>query len=620
MPESEYYNKEQYKYYQKVNFKEFYEISKWIFKIVFSVNPFVATVSLVFSLIDNFQQLINSFILAKIIDTMVNIASSPEAAISDIYPALGLLIGINLIIISLNFVQIYSERVLRRTAQIKLNVLLYTKIHSLGIQSLENPEVNNKINRSSSFMYNCIRYFNQLSNIFNSIGGIVATAAIVFSFAPVVIPIYLILSIPKFFIDRKYRGLAWKLDLDTTEEDRKSSFTMFNLRDTKPLQDIFINNAFNFFDKKFQDFQIWYSKKALVIDKKWNFFNGLTDLVSNLGLFIGLVYIFAGFIKRTVSVGTVYFQINTLQNLSTNITRLMVNLNNLSDFAIRMKDVHQLFQLEPEFKEGKIKMKELEKGPDIEFKDINFKYPRTNKYVIKNFNLKIKSGEKIALVGPNGAGKTTLVKLISRMYQTPEGDVLINGTDIDDINSYSLHKNLAVLFQDFSTYSQFTVKENIYVGRSQKPLDENKIIKAAKSAEAFEFIQEMPDKFDQVLSEKFSGGIKPSTGQWQKIVIARFFYRNAPLVIFDEPTASIDAESEYNIFNRIYKYFEGKTVIIISHRYSTVRNADRIIVLDNGSIVEEGSHDELMKKNGKYAKSFLLQAAGYKTEPITSIS
>jgi ABC-type multidrug transport system fused ATPase/permease subunit len=244
-------------------------------------------------------------------------------------------------------------------------------------------------------------------------------------------------------------------------------------------------------------------------------------------------------------------------------------------------------------------------------KNIHFSYPNSDKVVFKDFSLNIKSGEKVAIVGHNGAGKTTLVKLLCRIYQPTSGSIEINGQNLHGLKIDSWYKNIGVLFQEFNTYPQLTVKENIWIGNSSEPMDEVAVHLAAKSADALPFIEEYPNKFDQILSEKFKGGIRPSTGQWQKLAIARFFYRNAPLVIFDEPTASIDAISEYNIFNKIYSFFKDKTVIIISHRFSTVRNADRIIVLEHGEIIEEGTHNFLMSNNGYYAKAFNLQARGY---------
>ncbi len=270
-----------------------------------------------------------------------------------------------------------------------------------------------------------------------------------------------------------------------------------------------------------------------------------------------------------------------------------------------------VFNTEPMYPDGSIEMPRVTTGPYVLFRNVCFKYPNSEKTVINNINLHIKPGEKVAIVGANGAGKTTLVKLLTRFYQTTSGEVLVNGMNVNDIKISTLYKNTGVLFQDYNNYPQLTVKENIYIGRSDEPIDEIAIRLAAQHADALNFIEEYPNKFDQILSEKYKGGIRPSTGQWQKLAIARFFYRNAPLVIFDEPTASIDAVSEYNIFNRIYEFFENKTVIIISHRFSTVRNADRIVVMDKGIIIEEGTHEYLMSINGKYAEAFILQAKGY---------
>ena len=210
------------------------------------------------------------------------------------------------------------------------------------------------------------------------------------------------------------------------------------------------------------------------------------------------------------------------------------------------------------------------------------------------------------------SGKTTLIKLISKIYNNYDGEILINNIDLKKVTKDSYYKNLGVLFQEFNTYPQLSVEENIIIGDTNKKQQDESIKDAAKKADATSFINDYEKKFKQLLMPNIKNGIRPSWGQWQKIAIARFFYRDAPLVIFDEPTAAIDAVSEYKIFNRIYKFFKGKTVILISHRFSTVRNADKIIVLDKGKIAEVGNHDELIKNNGVYAHSFNLQAEGYK--------
>ena len=265
----------------------------------------------------------------------------------------------------------------------------------------------------------------------------------------------------------------------------------------------------------------------------------------------------------------------------------------------------------PEEEDGHEHFEELSDGPEIKIQDVNFSYPGSDRVVLKGLNLEIKSGEKVAIVGHNGAGKTTLIKLILRFYKPQSGEIFINNKNLNDLMIKDYYKNVSALFQEYNTYSNLTLEENITIGKQKKKHSKDEIRKAAEYADVSDFVSDYKDGYKQILSERYKGGTRPSTGQWQKIAIARFFYRNSPLVIFDEPTAAIDAKSEAKIFNKIYSFFKNKTVIIISHRFSTVRNADRIIVVSKGKIIEQGSHEELMKLKGKYAEAFKLQAEGY---------
>jgi len=249
--------------------------------------------------------------------------------------------------------------------------------------------------------------------------------------------------------------------------------------------------------------------------------------------------------------------------------------------------------------------------PIIEFKNVSFRYPNTERLILDNFDLRIVSGEKIALVGENGAGKTTLIKLLLRFYDVVEGEILIDGVNIKDVDLAQWHKQIGALFQDFIKY-QFTFKENVYFGDLTHGMEEKMLREAIEKSGADKYLDTLPDKYDQVLGKMFEGGIDLSGGQWQKLALARAFYRNAPVLILDEPTSAIDAKAEYEIFQNVQKLQKDKTVIIISHRFSTVRNADRILVLDEGRIIEEGDHEKLMKKKGLYAELFNLQAQGYK--------
>ncbi len=249
--------------------------------------------------------------------------------------------------------------------------------------------------------------------------------------------------------------------------------------------------------------------------------------------------------------------------------------------------------------------------PVIDFKNVTFRYPKTERDILRNFNFTLNPGEKLALVGENGAGKTTIIKLLLRFYDVIEGEILINGVNIKSLSLEEWHKNVGALFQDFIKY-QFTFKENVYFGNLEEKNNEELLRDAIAKSGADKYIDTLPKNIDQIVGKMFDNGVDLSGGQWQKLALARAFFRNAPILILDEPTSAIDAKAEYEIFQNVQKLQKDKTVLIISHRFSTVRNADRILVLDDGEIIEEGNHEKLMKKKGLYAELFNIQAQGYK--------
>jgi len=259
--------------------------------------------------------------------------------------------------------------------------------------------------------------------------------------------------------------------------------------------------------------------------------------------------------------------------------------------------------------EGEIKL-DNKSVPKIEFKNVSFKYPGSDRFVFENINLIINSSEEIAIVGENGAGKSTLIKLLCCFYYPTSGTILIDGIDSRKVNLKSWYRHLAFLTQEFNNFNNMTLAENVTIGDPNKKIKRKNILNALENADA-RFWKKYKRGIETPMSQRY-GGEEPSWGQWQKISIARIFYRNSSVMILDEPTASIDALSESKIFDKLYSEVKNKTLIIVSHRFSTVRNAQRIIVLSKGKIAEQGSHEELLAiKNGIYAKSFKLQAKGY---------
>ena len=286
--------------------------------------------------------------------------------------------------------------------------------------------------------------------------------------------------------------------------------------------------------------------------------------------------------------------------------------SSIAESALYLQDLFDFFNLEPEIvsKPNPIAFpKPVREG--FVFENVSFHYPNREDWVLREVSFQLGPREKLALVGENGAGKTTLVKLLTRLYDPSEGRILLDGKDLRDYDLSQLRHAVGVIFQDFVRY-HLNASENIAVGRIEALDDHQRIVKAARRSLAERVIERLPDGYQQRIGRWFRQGTNLSGGEWQKIALARAYMRDAELLILDEPTAALDARAEHQIFSRFVELTEGKCAVLISHRFSTVRMADRILVLHEGSLLEDGSHDELLKKGGHYAELFSLQASGYR--------
>lgn len=594
-----------------LSFLEFLSTLKWLVTFIFRLSPSVTVFAAIIKILLDLGPLVDAYIFARLLDGIIKIASVPNSSPNQIVPLLGVLLFYNLAFAGLNYAYMYFQSATSEYVALKSPSVFYKKIHSLGIQTLENPEVVNKIQRAREIMGMTAGDYDRTIGFFSRIITLIFAALIIFKTMPFIAFVIFAAMMPEMFSNRIHMRKTWRLYRDETENKRKAFWASASLSESANLQEITITSAYGYLSGVFRRFADRYLAANLKIIKSWQlfgfFFGSMTSIVSIFGYFIILKKLFNGLI----SVGSVTFQMRSLDIFIGNFLKTANNFTSLYERCVRINELKSIFEMNPAIEDGHINFSEIDKPPLIQFSDVDFKYPNSDKYVIKDLNLEIKPGEKIAIVGENGAGKTTLVKLLCHFYRVNNGTVSLNEININDIAIDGWYKNLSVLFQEYNHYSYLTLKENIYLGASYLPLDMDKIKLSAQKANVDGFVSNYKNGYDQVLSEKFKDGIRPSSGQWQKIAIARFFYRNSPVVIFDEPTASIDAVSESEIFGRIYDFFKDKTVIIISHRFSTVRNADKIYVLEKGGIIESGSHKELMKLKGKYYKAFNIQAEGY---------
>lgn len=487
------------------------------------------------------------------------------------------------------------------------------KISSLDLATIENKkfhDLNQKINDRS------IQSLQSLSSwFFVNFGNFIrlVTASVVFltfDFRLVVLAVVAVL--PAFFIEKNLAKETFELWDNQVENRKIVNWKTSHFLNVKKLTELKLIGKTAFYSDKIYNFQKKFNEDNDRLEYKTFKLKLLGEIVFTICFVLSMFLIIQLAITGQIGVGTMLFvhsSFSAFQGAASNILRSLGRIREHIKFSI---GYFELLNLKPVINEEEGDSFNYKEAENIKFNNVNFVYPETDVVVLKNINLDIKKYERIAIVGENGASKTTLTKLISKMYLPTSGEILIGDKNIKDIKTLDWQKSLSVMTQDYVTYSD-TIGEQIAYGANEEPgkVSKAKIKESARRAHALEFIEKLPKKFDNIPERAFTDGVELSRGQNQKIALARFLLRDSKVLILDEPTSAIDAIAESKIFNELFEEERNRTIIIISHRFNTVKRADRIIVLDHGKIVEEGTHEELIKNNGKYAEMYNAQAKEY---------
>jgi ATP-binding cassette subfamily B protein len=338
----------------------------------------------------------------------------------------------------------------------------------------------------------------------------------------------------------------------------------------------------------------------------------LLSIIGTAGYYSAYVFVIWRTVQGIITIGSLTFLAGAIQQASSNIQQIFSTVSGIADQALFLTDLIAFFEMQPTIRSKPNALSAphpIRRG--FEFRNVSFRYPGSDRMILNRLNFDFHTGERIALIGENGQGKTTIVKLITRLYDPVEGQVLLDGIDLREYDLDDLYREIGVIFQDFMRY-EMTAGENIAVGKIEE-MDNLRLLQlSARKSMADEVIGRLGGRYDQMLGRRFEGGVDLSGGEWQKVALARAYLRDAQVLILDEPTAALDARSEFEVFQRFAELTTGKMALFISHRFSTVRMADRIIVLENGSIAEDGNHETLTHLGGRYAEMFELQAASYR--------
>ncbi len=443
-------------------------------------------------------------------------------------------------------------------------------------------------------------------------GGLVA-------FQPWLLGLLLLAVVPAFLGESHFNERSYSLSHSWTPERRELDYLRQTGASDETAKEVKIFGLSDFLMGRFRELsdQFYRQNKSLALRRAgWG---TVFAAVGAAGYYGAYVYIIARAVGGQISVGQLTFLAGSFARLRALLEGILSRFSSVADGALYLQDFFDFFALQPRIvrpRPGTPAAAQLRPFPrpiqhGFQFEKVGFQYKNGTKWAIRNLSFELRAGEKLALVGENGAGKTTLVKLLARLYDPTEGRILLDGYDLRDYDPAELRAEIGVIFQDFVRF-QLPAGQNLAVGRIEERQNQLRIESAAQQSLADTVIAKLPGGYEQMIGRRFAGGVDLSGGEWQKIALGRAYMRDAQLLILDEPTAALDARAEYEVFQRFNELTRGKTAVLISHRFSTVRMADRILVIENGQFVEIGAHDELLAKGGRYAELFRLQAAGYR--------
>lgn len=586
-------------------------------RLVWSTSPLFTILLGLLSVLQGFTPAASVWITKLVIDGVVRAIMIHST--SPVWLPVGLQLGILLLTSLLSTLSNIVQQLLQELVSNKVQLLILEKANTLDLAFFENPEFYDKLRQASDqSSYQPVSMISQTFDLFRTLVTLFTMIFLLLQLAWWLAIIAVVIPIPAFISSTRYGWRGYQRMRRQSPERRLMSYFNSLLTTDTYNKEVKLFTLGNFFIERFKRLamKFYEENKALLVRRYLTNFlwTGLTG-AANTAIYL---YVALQAVAGRITLGGLSLYTQTAIQAGQSFQGL---LNGISSTYENNLYINTLF----EFLEYKPKIVSPEhpqpiapmpgvKSLDIEFRNVSFTYAGKDpvtQAALKNVSFTIKAGEAIALVGRNGAGKTTIVKLLTRLYDPDEGEILIGGRNIKEYELNELREQVGVIFQDYVTY-YMNAHDNIGVGRITEIEDRELVTGAARKSGANAVIERLPEGYDTMLGRWFNNGTQLSGGEWQKVALARAFMRNAGVLILDEPTSSLDAQAEYEVFKHFRVLTEGKTAIFISHRFSTVRLADRIFVIENGSIIEKGSHEQLMELDGRYAELFNLQAEAYR--------
>ncbi len=555
------------------------------------------------------------FAIAKVAQYIINDIAGVlrgTALPPNFWALVGTEVGLNIFLGLLTRGIDYSDSLLANRYTQHVSVRVMEQAARLDLTTYENPLFYDRLERARVQATDRLAMIQQMGRLIQQvITTLVFSAALAWA-SPWLVLLLAAGVLPSFLGETHYAFLGYAKNFRQTPAKRQMDYLRQVAGSREGAKEVKLFGLNKFFTDRFQVLANQIYREDVALSRSKLILGGLLGIIGTLGYYGAYVYVIWRTLHGAYDIGQFTFLTTAIQQASSNLQQVFSTASGIADQALFLTDLIAFFDMKPTVQsnpDGLPTPKTIQRG--FEFRNVSFTYPETERTVLKNFNLTLSPGERIALIGENGQGKTTVVKLITRLYDPTEGQVLLDGIDLREYSLEDLHRHIGVIFQDFMRF-EMTARENIAVGRVDQQHQQGDIELAAHKSLADTVVSKLSGGYDQMLGRRFEGGVELSGGEWQKMALARAYLRDAQLLILDEPTAALDARSELEVFERFAELTAGKMALLISHRFSTVRMADRIVVLSGGHLIEEGNHQELIAKNGLYASMFEMQAASYR--------
>lgn len=506
----------------------------------------------------------------------------------------------------------YFDNLLADRYTYHVSVEVMRKAAALDVTVYEDPVFYDRLERARVQATDRLVMIQQMGLLIQQSVTALTYAVVLIVYSPLLLFLLVAGIVPAFLGESHFAFLTYAKNFRQTTMRRQQDYLRQVGGSKEAAKELKLFNLSKYLTDRFSAISKRIYEENVALNQRRLLWTGLLAILGQVGYYAAYVLSIYRTIQGRYTIGDLTLITTAIVQAMGNIQQAFSTASGVADQALFLTDLIAFFAMKPhvETKPNALPApRPIVRG--FEFRDVSFTYPGTSRRILSNFNFTLSPGERVALIGENGQGKTTVVKLITRLYDPSEGQILLDGVDLREYDLADLHSEIGVIFQDFMRY-EMTARENIAIGRVEVPHNEEEIEYAAEKSMAADVVAKLRGGYGQMLGRRFEGGVDLSGGEWQKIALARAYLRDAQLLILDEPTASLDARSEFEVFERFAELTFGKMALLISHRFSTVRMADRIVVLEGGRLVEEGTHAQLIALGGRYAAMFEMQAASYR--------